>query len=919
MVKANDLRPAFNAGEFSPRMAARVDFSKYASGAATVKNMLPLPQGGLARRPGTRFVAEAKDSSAKIRLLRFEFSTAQAYAIEAGNGYFRFYRNQGRIAVADTGAAIANGTFDSSIANWTDRSGAGSSIAHDAGGGGRMKLASNGTTNAHAEQSVANVASGVEHVLRFRAIGAPGDKLKLRIGTTSTGTEIVNDVEFATGYHAYAVTPSATTIYVQFLHASAKALYVDDVSLIDNAPLDLATPYATADLFSLKTAQSADVMYVAHPSHPVHKLARSGHTSWSLVEVAWQDGPYLDENATGTTLTASAVSGLGISITASATTGINGNAGFKTSDVGRLVRIQHSTSEPGCAVITEFTNATTVKADVKRAFNAATASTKWRLGSWSATTGYPSTCGFFEQRSAFARTTDQPQSFWMSQSADIENMRPDSFVSGAVAVEDDDALDYTFAAEQVNAIRWMSSGPRLVLGTTGGEWVAESNGPVITPTDITVRRHTTQGGADTQPVRVDHAVLFVQRGGRKLNEFVFSFDVDGYRANDMTILADHITRSGIVEMAYQQEPDSVVWCVRNDGVLASCTYRRGEDVVGWGRHVLGGSLQGGAAAVESVTTISGNNGAGQVFDSAERDEVWFAVKRTVGGATKRYVEFLEKAFEGPTRSDFGSDEAWKAEMRVQQMDAFCVDSGLTYDQPKAISGATRANPVVITSASHGFANGDSVRIDGVAGMTQLNGNTYKVAGVATNTFQLQDLSGNNVNGVVYATYVSGGEARKKVTSVGGLAHLEGETVKILADGAVHPDRVVASGSVALDSPAAVVQAGLGYAHQYQSLKIVAGAAAGTGVGKVKRIHKVVLLLLDATAARIGPDFGNLKDVEFREMGDATDTAVALFTGERAEAFDGTYEMDARVCLQGDAPAPFTLLAIAPELVTHDVL
>ena len=920
MPRVSDLKVQFNAGEFSPRMVARTDFGKYPGGCATVKNMIPLPQGGLARRPGTRYVAEVKDSEAKTRLLRFEFSTEQAYVIEAGNGYFRFYRNQGRITVPETDASITNGTFDSAISGWTDRSSGSGSIAHD-GTNNDMDMdpgASTASDIAWAEQQVTNT-SAVEHVLKFRVRGSPGDKIELRVGTTSTGTELVNDVEFQTGYHAYAFTATAADFYVQFRALGTdqnKIVSIDDVSLIDNAPMELDAPYATADLFTLKSAQSADVMYISHLSYPVHKLTRSGHTSWSLIQVAWDDGSYLDENATATTLAPSATSGVGITVTASATKGINKGDGFKSTDVGRMIRIQHGTNEPGYAVITAFTDTTHVTADVKRNFNATTASAKWRLGSWSQTTGYPATVGFFEQRLAAARTSDQPQSFWLSQSADIENMRADSYDSGDI-VEDDDALDYTFAAEEVNAILWMSPGQQLVIGTTGGEWVVVSDGPVITPTDIDVKRHTTHGSADVMPVRVGSVVLFLQKAKRKVREFTYSFEADGYRAPDMTVLSDHITYGGINEIAYQQEPESIIHCVRADGVMIGMTYRRGQDVVGWGRTELGGVCDGGCARVETVTAIPGTDGPGQVQDSTERDELWVIVKRTINGGTKRFVEVLERSFEGPFRHDYASDAAWEAAMLEAQKDAYFVDSCLTLDSPVAISGATAADPIVVTATAHGFADGDEVEIAEVRGMTELNGITYKIANKTNDTFELTDLNDADIDGTGFTTYISGGKARKKVATVSGLVHLEGETLKVLADGAVHPDKTVSSGAITLDYKAGRVTAGLGYTHQFESLKFTSGTASGTALGKVKRISSVTLVLLDSAACKIGPNTENLKDVTFREVGDAMDTAVPLFTGEKHVEFDADYERDQRICIESDNPAPFTLLALAPEMKTSD--
>ncbi|MGF1593836.1 MAG: choice-of-anchor R domain-containing protein [Kiloniellaceae bacterium] len=999
MPRANPLQAAFNAGELGPRLAARVDFAKYRNAGSRVENMLPLPQGGLTRRPGTRFVAAAADPERRPRLLPFEFSTEQAYVLEAGHGRFRFFRNKGQIVVQPTDAAIANGGFDSDIAGWDDVSsgaaaadhrlvggeevnllqfaqtaaqnwgdgianrahlgfkfpventgelkqaliqitavaGAFSAVARihaDSGGNpgsqvggdsepvaidaaqlvtfawttqptllggstywivfsdvtldgsgnanvsqcadrgaayasgfhdnvasladtsggftstrdlrvkiqienevsdGALALVGAASAVAAAEQAVATGFAGQEHVLAFRVIGAPGDRVKLRIGRTAAGDQFLTDTEVETGTHAVAFTPDASPFYLQFRNDANKEVYVDDVRLIGSgapgpAALELATPYGEDDLAALKWAQSADVMYITHPDHPPGKLGRRGNTTWSLTQVAFEDGPYLDENGEGgVTLKPSATTGIGITITAS------GHAPFREGDVGRPVRLR-PTGEPGWAVITEIVSPEQVRADVKRAFANVNATANWRLGAWSAERGYPGVVTFFEQRTAWANTRSQPQSFWMSQSADLENMRPDSFAGGAVEVQDDDGLDFTIAADQVNAIRWMSPGRQLILGTSGGEWSVTSDGPVVTPLDVEVKRESTNGSADILPLRIGSIVLFVQRARRKLREFVFSLETDGFHTPDLTILADHVTAGGLREIVYQQEPDSQVHCLREDGVLATLTYRREQDVVGWSRHVLGGRFGDGAPVIESLAAIPGSAAAA----SENHDEAWLAVKRTVDGATFRSIEVFEAPFEGPNPETFDAVADFDAAVLARQKDAFYVDCGLSY------------------------------------------------AGPPTETLS-------------------------------GLDHLEGETVTVLADGALHPDRIVAGGAIALQAPASVAHVGLPYRHVFASLKLEAGAAAGTAVGKVKRVHGIALVLLHSLGLRIGPSVARLQDVPLREVGDAMDQAVPLFTGELFASFDGDFERDARIVVSGSAPLPLTLLAAAPELKTNELL
>ena len=669
-MRLHDLQPSFNAGELSPRLAARVDFSKYPAGLETCVNIIPLAEAGAMRRPGTRHAAEVKSSSVKGRLKPFQFSVVQAYMLELGNGVMRFCRHQGQIAVANTDAAISNGTFTSNITGWDDRStgGAGNQISHDATNG-RLTLETSGTASddiGWAEQDVTTTATNTEHVIKFRVIGDPGDKIDFLVGSTSTGAQILSPVEKSVGYHCVAFTPTASPFYIQFRNFGSNAdknVQIDDVSLIDDSAVEIDTPWAEADLFDVEGPQSADVLYLFHDDYPTHKLLRFGHTTWSLVEVAWQDGPYLDLNTTSTTLTPGATTGVAVTVTASAITGINDNTGFQTTDVGRLIRIDNPAAAIawGWGIIVARTSTTVVTVHVKKDFGATTADVRWHLGAWSETTGYPQAAVFFEQRLYVAATTDQPQTFWASQTADFENLKPDDDDDVPAA---DDALTFTLSADDVNSIYWLSANEdTLVIGTAGGEWVPDSEGIVITPLDITVRRQTTHGSARIQPVRVGNTVLFVQRANRKIREFGFSFETDGYRAVDMTRLSQHITRGGMVEMAYSGEPEPIVWVVRNDGQLLSLTVLRDEDVVGWGRHILGGSFGSGNAVVESVAVIPGANGAGQTQDSSNRDEVWLIVKRTINGATKRYIEFFEGNFE--------TGDA--------QEDQYYSDSLITYD------------------------------------------------------------------------------------------------------------------------------------------------------------------------------------------------------------------------------------------------
>jgi hypothetical protein len=507
MARSAPIFTNFTAGELSPLLEGRVDLQKYPNGCKTLENMIVQKHGPASRRGGFYFSAEVKDSTKKTRILPFEFSATQAYILEFGDEYVRFYKNYGQ---------IQSGPFSEVFSAEFNRGGA----------------------------------------------------------------------------------------------------------------YEIATPYLEAELFELVITQSADVLYIAHENHEPRTLSRSGDTNWVLDIIQFLDGPYDAVNATDTTFGLSATSGTGITITASAVTGINDGDGFLSTDVGRLIRFEDAANDWTYFEITAVTDTTHVVADfVGPDASATTAQTGWRLGLFSETTGYPSVVTFFEQRLVWAATTSRPQSMFFSVSADYYKHAP---TDNDGNVLDDSGFVYTIATDQVNTIRWMRAGKVLSVGTAGGEFIVsqgDQNSP-LSPTNTRVVRQTTFGSAAVTPPQVGNSVLFLQRANRKVREYVYQFESDAYTAPDLSILSEQVTEGGVIDMAYQQEPDSIVWLARSDGVLVGMTYERSQDVVGWHRHIIGGA----DAKVESIAVIPSTTGS--------RDDLWAIIQRTVNGQSVRYVEFL---------------------------------------------------------------------------------------------------------------------------------------------------------------------------------------------------------------------------------------------------------------------------------------
>ena len=405
--------------------------------------------------------------------------------------------------------------------------------------------------------------------------------------------------------------------------------YKDQGQIVSGTPVTVVTTYTEAELNDLSFTQSADTLFIAHADHKPAILTRTSHTSWNLSDITFTGGPYLAENLEVTTLTPSATTG-SVTITASAVTGINGGSGFIASDIGRLVTITHGSTD-GIARITAVADTTHCTATTETDFGATTAQAGWSLGAWGGTVSFPKYVTFYENRLIYAGTSREPQNIWMSKIGSYYDFLPGG--------EDDDPVNTTIVSNSINALSWMSTSKNsLIAGTTGGEWALEGDlNTGITPTSLRQLRESTHGSKSLDSLAIESQTLFIQRQGRNVREFKFVFESDSYQAPDLSVLAEHMTRDNTIEAwAYAEEPNSIVWMVRDDGTLLGMTYSRTQDVIGWHQHTTGASGE-----FESVASISG----------ADRDEVWVVVKRTIDGNTVRYVELLGAEYSPNTDTD----------------------------------------------------------------------------------------------------------------------------------------------------------------------------------------------------------------------------------------------------------------------------
>jgi hypothetical protein len=597
MVLTRQMQPSFTAGELSPSLYARVDLTKYQTGLKAAKNVFIYPHGGVANRAGLEFCEEVKDSSRVTRMIPFQFNTTQNYVLEFGQEYMRVLKD-GQQVLSTTARTITAATSTTIT-----------STAHGF---------SNGT-----EIYIAGVVG---------ATALNGRNFRVTAATANT-FELLDLYGAAVTITGYTSGGTATEIY------------------------QISTPYTEADLFEIQFAQEADVMYLTHTAYAPRKLSRTGDASWTLAvptfapEIAAPTGvSAVATVGTGSTSYQYKVSAVSAatgeeSLPSTASAAITNNlntAGNKNtvswSTVAGAVRYIVYKLDNG---VYGYIGGTEGLSFVDQNIVADLSDTPQTGNNPFVGAGnYPRCVTFHEQRLVFGSTLSNPQAVYMSQTANYENFGSSSPQKAS------DAITFRQRGRQVNEIRSMISAKGLMLLTSAAEWIITGGtDSVITPSSILPKNQGYRGASAVAPLVVGNVILFPQRSGGVVRDFTYDWSSDAFTGADLTIMARHLFRKRTVKAwAYAQSPDSVVWCVLDNGTLVSLTYMREHEVWAWTRHETDGVF-------EDVV----------VEENDDRDVPYFIVRRTINGQSKRYIERM-------------------ADREISTLDdCFFVDAGLKYD------------------------------------------------------------------------------------------------------------------------------------------------------------------------------------------------------------------------------------------------
>jgi hypothetical protein len=371
-------------------------------------------------------------------------------------------------------------------------------------------------------------------------------------------------------------------------------------------------------------------------------------------------------------------------------------------------------------------------------------------------------------------------------------------------------------------------------------------------------------------------------------------------------------------MAYQQEPDSVAWCVRADGVLACMTFRREEQVVAWHRHIVGGRFGACTVTVSDYANIA--VGTTLIFTKSNGEKVTFTSEAAGSSSPASATGFRPNTNNNTTADNIFTAINAHADFTVANPSAAIVTITETVHGSSGFLSCVSSDIIRLTTADEGIAVVESVAtIPGDLDEDQVWFIVKRTINGSTTRY-VEYMSGFDFGSdITNAFYVDSGltYSGTAATSISGLNHLEGQTVSILADGAAHADKVVSSGAVALDRSVTKAHIGLSFSSKLETLRIDAGSAMGSSQGKNKRIGEVTVRLFRTVGMKIGTSSTQLDTVPFRSTSDTMDKALSLFTGDKAVEFNGGYDDDATITIIQDLPLPMSILAIFPTLSVFD--
>jgi hypothetical protein len=838
---------SFSSGELAPTLYARTDLQRYAQGVKTARNVTVQRTGGLQSRPGTEYLGTTKGNGI-ARLEAVVFDTDQAFVLEFGNLYVRFWLDGALITRAASGA-------------WS-----GSSVAYAVN-----TIVSNGGVN----------------------------YLCIVAHTSGASTEPGVGASWQTNWYALE----------------------DDI-------YEWPTPWDDEDIWEMQVrGYQLNTVPIVHPDFAPRVLTRTNNATWVLAEIDFEENDTIPVNVA---ITGGAGTGVGFTVTSLNADGVESPAGpYVRTDLplNDWATVQSTlTGTPRSLTWDAVTGAVGYNIYIDWAGGGAT--TSWRAfgtpSTSAAITGglifggvafvgppsvfanfgtsgaYPSVVGAYQQRLLLAGSNDEPDVVYASQTANPYNFNT------SVPILDADALSWRQVGTRLNRIRHFAEAARVLWQFSDhAEFVIQgAEDSLLVPGAVNPRQFSANGSAiHPPPLSVNDSALYVQARGGIVRD-LFPIEASGFGGSDLTLMSAHLVDGYTIEdWCYEQTPNSVIWAVRNDGVLLSLTYVRELGVLGWARHDTDGAFES-VACVPEVT----------------RDSVYAVVRRTVNSNTVRYVErFQDRLAETPVCVD----AAAAVLTGLNQGNTLTLSNGIV------VSGAPS---YYVFEASESFAagltNGDVINI-------RYEGETYAFTcrNAGTRVFERDTSLTPDAAALIGActfpdeVTVAVEDWQTAYNLATGLSHLEGKAVSIYSGGVIaspnnpaYATRTVTSGAIAnLTLFGPTVHVGLPFTSDIQTLDIDAQA---TSVKPGKFLITSVGAWVEETLAFFaGPEApttangltlpGGGAMQPFQVLDRNENALTTPTTGYRSLNFEGRWGESGSVFIRHVDPSPLTVLALVP--------
>ena len=894
---------SFSGGELSPKLRSRVDFFKYQTGAAKIRNFIPLKQGGVTNRPGTVYAHRAKDYDKKVRLIPFDAGSSGRFILEFGMQYIRFFKD---------GSIILDGDIPYTISNITT-AGPVVTVSHNADGDG---------------------------IIGSRVIisGLSGD-----IGKTLNGVEF-EAYDFGVGSFKIRNTDGTP---IDFGYSST---YVSGGQF--QSPYEKATNWNEDDLFTIKYAQSVDILALSHRFVETAFLKRNADNDWDL-------DPSFGDNVGECTITTVANIGTAgtseyyyaavpvyngiiapIVIESTPPSGylgtVTGNATLNTSNFNRITVavtgnwdnvyiyklassgiygfIGIATVAPGDTAVFDdigFTPDTTgakfpdKKYVLKKAGALGFVQQRLWYGDVSFNEKNPKygiTFQVSERETVMGSVLGQYGSFFRQQS-----------------ITDDGSIKFKADSRKFNPPRHILDLSRMIIMTENCELVVNPDGSPITPLNLTVKAQSYNGCSEIPPIVINENALYIQARGNVVRDLNYNYTIDGFSGNDISIFADHLFEGyQLIDWGYQAIPNSNVWVVRDDGKLLCLTYLKEQEVLGWSVHDLED------AKVKSVACVSAEN----------EDVTYIVVERTINNKKVQYIEYFNsRYFDKEKQKQVITDESADPEIRNYSglEEAVFVDSAVSFDgrnfdtakKMRVISGAPSFTPDDIITLQSNFSFFKSTDVGNEIHLKTRDGSLIRLEIVEyTSATSVEVTPKTTVPTELIGTYTS--DWAYAVDEFFGLHHLEGKSLSIFGNAFVdaNPNNesydvvTVNFGKVELPNPRSYVVFGLPYTSDLKTLRIDT-AQSETMMDKRINISKLTMNLLDTRGLWVGIDDvedGSVEGlIEMKPRNNEGYTSPAELKNEPDSVIiDSGWTKEGQVFIRQIDPVPATILSIHPS-------